>query len=263
MSDSIQHSMYCEVQGQGQHIVMLHGWGMHGGIWGEFKKSLAKEFTVHTLDLPGFGFSNKVKHDYSLSAFSQSVEKYIESIDSPVILLGWSLGGLIALNVFKRGCVTLDKIILIATTPCFTKKKNWSAAMDSSVFNSFSDDLKENYQKTLKRFLTLQTRGGDLTKDDLRALNHTLNERGEPNLEALEAGLGILSTSDLRSIHDSTMPFMVILGEKDTLVAVEAGAEFEKMFLKNQKIVLEKTGHLPFLTHTNVCVKEIKHFINA
>ena len=50
-------SLHVEVTGQGKPLVMLHGWGMHGGIWGDTVRRLAQDFEVHNVDLPGHGAS--------------------------------------------------------------------------------------------------------------------------------------------------------------------------------------------------------------
>jgi pimeloyl-[acyl-carrier protein] methyl ester esterase len=177
-------------------------------------------------------------------------------------LIGWSLGGLITQNILKRKKILLDKLILVATTPSFTKKQDWYDAMEQSVFNNFSRDLKTDYKKTLKRFLSLQTRGSELSRDELRELNSKLNERGEPNIKALEKGLDILSNTDLRTKNRSEIPAMVVLGEKDTLVPVAVISEFERMFINVEKLILEKNGHAPFISNPELCAEKIKNFIN-
>lgn len=254
--------IYNEIKGNGQNVVLLHGWGMHGGLWGKFNDLLSNHCQTHAIDLPGFGYSKNIKNDFTLDALSEVVEKYINNIKQPVILIGWSLGGLITLNILKRKNITLEKVVFIATTPSFTKKTGWECAMEQSVFDDFSNDLKTDYKKTLKRFLFLQARGSDLARDDLRELNNKLNERGEPDFKALEKGLDILSNTDLRSKKQNETPAMLVLGKKDALVPSSMINEFENMFSNCEKLILEKTGHAPFISKPEFCAEKIKNFIN-
>lgn len=254
--------LYSEVKGVGHNVVLLHGWGMHGGLWGKFNDELSKNVQTHTLDLPGFGYSKEIKNDFTLDSLTKVIEEYLGTLTKPVSLIGWSLGGLIVQNILKRKNIALEKAVLIATTPRFTKKKNWNNAMEQSVFKAFSNDLKVDYKKTLKRFLSLQTRGSDLTREDLRELNNKLNERGEPNLSALESGLTILSETDLRDEVVNNTPVMVVLGEKDTLVPFSVKDVFSKMFPNLKQLVLEKAAHAPFISNPELCAKKIKNFIN-
>lgn len=259
--DLMSDSLYSEVKGSGRNIVLLHGWGMHGGLWGKFNDLLSENFQTHSLDLPGFGFSKDVRNNFTLDSLTETVEDYIKDLAAPVILIGWSLGGLIVQNILIRKLVNINNVVLVATTPCFTKKNDWHDAMEPSVFNTFTNDLKLDYKKTLKRFLSLQTRGSDLAREDLRELNNKLLQRGEPNAKALEKGLKILSETDLRSNKIEKIPTLIVLGEKDTLVSVTVKSEFKKIFSNLEMLILEKTGHAPFISKAEFCAEKIKNFI--
>ena len=254
--------IYSEIKGLGYNVVLVHGWGMHGGLWGTFNELISECCQTHVIDLPGFGFSKNIDNNFTLDSFTEVVEKYIKKLTSPVCIIGWSLGGLIAQNILKRKNVNVNKVILVATTPCFTKKQDWPSAMEQPIFDGFSEDLKKDYKKTLKRFLSLQTRGGELAKENLRELNNKLMERGEPNIKALENGLTILSNTDLRHDNIDETPVMIVLGEKDTLVPVTVKNEFNKMFPNLEQLILEKTGHAPFISNPELCAEKIKKFIN-
>ena len=258
----MNNEVYSEVSGTGQDVILLHGWGMHGGLWGTFKTGLADHFRIHAIDLPGYGYSQNVSGETTLDTMSETVENYIQQINKPVVLIGWSLGGLVTLNILKRKNVAVTKGIFIATTPCFTKRTGWENAMEQSVFDGFSENLTTDYKKTLRRFLSLQTRGSEIDRDSLRELKNKLNDRGEPDLAALKAGLKILSETDLRNMGNYDLPVMVILGEKDTLVPVTVKDEFAKLFTKLEGRVVNKTGHAPFLSDAETCEKNIKNFIN-
>ena len=259
MSDSL----YVEVKGSGSDVVLLHGWGMHGGVWGEFEKQLVQNNTVHNIDLPGYGFSRKVNNDFSLNSLTDVIENYLaDNIKNGVTLVVWSLSGLIALNLLKRENKNITKIVFIASTPCFTQKKDWQHGLGQTVFDGFAGELAQDYKKTLQRFLSLQTRGSDIAKKDLRELKTKLGERGEPNIEALKQGLNILSQKDLRANKQYTVPALVLLGEKDTLVPVSVKSEFEKIFSNVEIEILEKVGHTPFITQAVKCSDRIKNFIN-
>lgn len=256
------NNLYSEIKGSGQNVVLLHGWGMHGGIFGKFNDLLADDYQTHAIDLPGFGFSKEIKNDFTLDSLTEVIEKYIHNLVSPVSLIGWSLGGLITQNLLKRKNVDINKVVLIASTPSFTKKEGWDTAMDQSIFNDFSNDLKLDYKKTLKRFISLQTRGSNLVRTELRELNAKLLSHGEPNLKALQSGLNILSNTDLRSKSTNKIPVMIILGERDTLVPLEVISEFKNQYSRLNELILDKTGHAPFMSHPQLCAEKIKNFIN-
>ena len=49
--------LHVDSYGSGTPLVMLHGWGMHGGMWGSAVTKLAQHYRVHCVDLPGHGYS--------------------------------------------------------------------------------------------------------------------------------------------------------------------------------------------------------------
>ncbi len=254
-------TLYREIKGKGQPLILLHGWGMHGGVWGSFAEQLAQDFELHIVDLPGYGFSREMESNYSLAAYRAELETLLASFDEAVTLIGWSLGGLLSLDLVRQQNKRVTKVIFIASTPCFTRKPDWQCAMDETVFDNFASELQQDYKKTLKRFLALQTRGSEMAKEDLRCLNKNLFARGEANINALQQGLQILKTVDLRH-HPFDTDAMVIAGEKDTLVPLKATGEFAAMFPSARKEIIKGAGHAPFISHVEQCVETIKQFIH-
>ncbi|MGL5361217.1 MAG: alpha/beta fold hydrolase, partial [Shewanella sp.] len=51
--------LYIETHGQGPDLVLLHGWGVNGGLFSGVLDALS-EYRVHVVDLPGFGLSPPV-----------------------------------------------------------------------------------------------------------------------------------------------------------------------------------------------------------
>ena len=54
-------AMHVDSHGSGAPLVLIHGWGMHGGIWDNVVPLLAQHFRVHCVDLPGHGYSKEGK----------------------------------------------------------------------------------------------------------------------------------------------------------------------------------------------------------
>ncbi|MDH5600761.1 MAG: alpha/beta fold hydrolase, partial [Gammaproteobacteria bacterium] len=84
--------LYSEVKGVGKDVVLLHGWGMHGGLWGRFSELLAESCRCHVIDLPGYGYSRDNNNAFTLDSITKDIEDYINYINKGVIVVGWSLG---------------------------------------------------------------------------------------------------------------------------------------------------------------------------
>ncbi|WP_205352098.1 alpha/beta fold hydrolase, partial [Vibrio cholerae] len=85
-------ALYWQVSGQGQDLVLVHGWGMNGAVWQQTAQALSDHFRVHVVDLPGYGHSTE-QHAASLEEIAQAL---LENAPRNAIWVGWSLGGLVA-----------------------------------------------------------------------------------------------------------------------------------------------------------------------
>ena len=252
-------SLHVEVTGQGRPLVMLHGWGMHGGIWGEAAIRLADDFEVHNLDLPGHGAS-EAQGDLTLDGI---VEQLDAQFGQPVAVLGWSLGGILAQHWAARSPHKVDRLILIASTPCFTQREDWLFGMEAETLRQFAAELEKNRAATLRRFLALQLRGSEHERELLAALREKLFSRGEPELAALQSGLDILRDCDLRdALPQIAQPALVIAGERDTLTPADASRHLAERMPNARLAMVEGAAHAPFLSHTATVVQHIKRFLH-
>lgn len=252
--------MHIKVMGNGPDLVMLHGWSMHSAVWHELAEALAENFTLHLVDFPGHGQSDW--HDHALD-MDVLLANLATELPQSAYYLGWSLGGLISIAFADRYPERVKKLILIAATPCFVKKTDWSCAMEPAVFEAFADNLDHHQAETLQRFLLLQARGSTQSRDTIRHLNEQLAIEKPPVSEALRAGLKLLIASDLRtSLTRLDCPIKIILGERDTLIP-STMLEAAKVLRGDLQInLLAGAGHAPFISQPKACQQAIELFIN-
>lgn len=253
-------SLHIASRGDGADLVLLHGWGMHGGVWEGVADKLAESFRVHVVDLPGHGESAGIA-PYSLERVAEAVAA---AVPQRAHWCGWSLGGLAALEAAGRFPEQVERLVLVASTPCFARRDDWQCAVAPETLGEFAASLAGDYEGTLKRFLSLQARGDEEAKAVLRDLRDSLFSRGRPAAEALSGGLEILAGYDLRGLATGVaQPALVIHGERDQLVPLPAG-EWLVQNLPFARIALVKgAAHAPFLTHADEFVNLVKRFLTA
>ena len=243
--------------GSGPDLVLLHGWGLNQVVWQGVAEQLASHYTLHLVDLPGYGSNNGWEGLLDINTTTQAV---INSVPEGAIWLGWSLGGLIALNAAAEGA-NISKLILTASTPKFCQSGDWQAGIEAHVLEQFAEDLKENHKLTLLKFLALQARGSDKARDEIRILRESVFVRGEPSPRALAAGLDILLYDDLRTTAPRiTQPTLIIYGLRDTLIPVEAVDWFDQHLSHCSIREIIGAGHAPFLSHPEQFIGAVENF---
>lgn len=231
----------------GPHLVLLHGWGLHGGVWDTLLPRLVMDFRVTRVDLPGHGKSRETPMISELGDVAQQV---LASVPANATWLGWSLGGSVALRAALDAPKQIRALVLANTTPKFVTGPDWMAAMPPEQLQEFADGLREDYRKTLLRFLSLQVRGDESTRASLRQLRDALFSRGEPDTTSLAAGLELLRVSDLRAeLNSITQPTLVITGDYDRLTPPAAGETLAKGIPAARYACIPKSAHAPFISH--------------
>jgi non-heme chloroperoxidase len=95
--------IYYQDQGEGQPILLVHGWMCSSKFWQKNVPELANQFRVVTIDLRGHGNSSKVLTGHSVGQYARDVREVIEHLMlQDVVLVGWSLGGPVVLSYYQQ-----------------------------------------------------------------------------------------------------------------------------------------------------------------
>ena len=246
--------------GSGPDICFLHGWGMNSEVWRETATYLSDNYRVTLIDLPGFGINADVPCDFSLQNITELVAPLVPD---QAVLVGWSLGGLIANSIVLSEPGKIKKLVLIASNAQFAENKNWPTAMKIDVLEGFVENLSQDYKQTLQRFLMLQARGGDNAKDTIRELKQRLYQHGEPSEQALYRGLQLLKNiSFITQLADINIPTLLLYGKLDALVPVSAATEMLNRLPEAKLYIFPKAAHAPFISHFNEFTKELDTFLH-
>lgn len=256
--------MFVDCTGQGQDLVLLHGWAMHGGIFDSLVKKLKINYRVFIPDLPGFGFSREENGNYNLDELTEILISDFQKKElKNIILIGWSLGGLIAQNICILEPQLVSKLVLVASTPKFVYSNDWENGIDESVLSIFNLSMQEDYRKTVLRFLSLQVIGDEFAMLQLRLLRQVIFTRGEPNAKALKSGLIILQQSDLRNhVANISQACLLVAGTHDQVVLTDAIKDSAALFPNAKYKIIEKSSHALFLSHEPQFLDIINDFLD-
>jgi len=252
-----------ESTGHGPSIVLLHGWGMHSGMWGPVVAQLARRHRVHAVDLPGHGRSAPVT-PCTLDTMVAAIDAAFESETRSLAVLGWSMGGLLAMRWANSQPTRVCRLALICTTPRFVAGADWPHAMPAATLARFGDELQVAWKLTVQRFLTLQVHNSEHGRATLAALREHLWMRGEPSRRALADTRQILATADLRGdAARIAQPTLVVSGSRDTLCLPEAGRWLAAAIPGARFAEIAGSAHAPFLSHRDAFCETLEPFLDS
>lgn len=238
-------------------VVLLHGWGFSAGVWNDLAGRLAPRLRVHVPDLPGYGAAPACV-PYTLEALAGAVAR---AAPRRCQVVGWSLGGEVALAWARRAPHQVRRLALIATTPCFAGRPGWRCATAPAVLREFGRLLAADRAGTVARFIAVQARG------DARArwVASVLQQYSATDATdgVLAAGLAILQDADLRrELRRLAQPALVLHGARDRIVPPAAGRELAAALPRARFRLLRACAHAPFLSQPGCVARELREFFD-
>lgn len=243
-----------ERAGHGPKLTLIHGWAMHGGLFGGLRAELP-DHQCQRVDLPGHGQSRG-------QAWPETTAELVHDLSEIAQggwIAGWSLGGLLAMKAALAAPSHIRGLILIAATPCFGQRPHWPHGVAEPLVAQLARELATGPEQVLNRFLALEVHGSEHAAADLRLLRQEAFRHGLPDPEALAAGLALLRASDLTpDLGRLDLPVVLVGGRRDRLVPFEA-LEATAERLPNARIErVPGAAHAPFLTNPAAVAEAIR-----
>jgi pimeloyl-[acyl-carrier protein] methyl ester esterase len=232
--------------GSGIPLVFIHGWGLNSGVWQPCVEQLQKSFRVITVDLPGFGLNV----DYEISPYSikNIAIKIADIIDEPAVVIGWSLGGMIATELACNHPLKVKGLVTVASTPYFVEQNNWPG-IKPEVLTLFHRQLEEDTQKTINNFLKIQAMGSPHLRHDIKQIRDLIMQYPMPNKKTLDLSLRFLENEDQRQqLTNVTQPFLRMYGNLDGLVPKTIIDKVSLLVVESDVIIFDKASHAPFIS---------------
>lgn len=235
-------------------LALLHGWGMNPRVFDALNAQLQDHVTLLPLALPGHGGVAALP----INTLATWATHIAGQLPPHTALLGWSLGGQVAMRIALDNPAQIERLILISTTPKFVSDERWQAGVAHQDLQAFGADMQTDARATLLRFLSLQTRGVPAQKAILQSLRASLFSVRLPEPQALAAGLAMLLQTDLRAEAAALKPpTLVVHGGQDKLTPPDASAWLAKNLPSAQCCLIDGAAHAPFLSHTQQVAEAI------
>ncbi len=214
-------------------ILCLTGWGQKfDSLENIFSESFFDPFFVSSFDY--FAFDNVEK------LFAEIATQKL----NPEILIGWSLGGQLAVRLIEKKILTPKLLILIAPPFQMLKDSRIHAGMSQNAFDEFYGNFVKAPTQTLKQFSILTAMNDRSAKEIAKTLD--INDK---NFEQLKFWLEELSRFSCFDVDFSNMPRTLFFQGAGDMIVHASQAEYFKERIKNFRLeIFNNCGHAPHLS---------------
>jgi pimeloyl-ACP methyl ester carboxylesterase len=242
-------------------VVFVHGLGSAGYLEWRFNLPVvARRHRVCAPDLPGFGRSDQPPDGYGIPLFARVVERYLDELGEPPVLVGTSMGGRVVLEVALRRPELVRRLVLVNALGVV--RPSVGLFYPLVVLPRVGEGMLHVMREALHRLPSGAIRegarrlgvAGDLEQVlddhylvDLREMHATegyrrayaATVRALARREAYRAGVL------LDRLAATRLPVLLIWGEGDRLLPLERAREALDRLPGARLVVIEGAGHAP------------------
>jgi pimeloyl-[acyl-carrier protein] methyl ester esterase len=261
--------LWYEERGAGTPVVFIHGWCMSSAVWRLQREGLSHAFRVIAVDLPGHGTSPPPAGGFHVKCCAAGVAGLCESLDlHEVLLVGWSLGSLIALEVSLLLRERLSGLVLTAGTPRFMQGDGFPYGLSSVEVEGMARKVQRSLRRALDGFSARMFAPGELDDPALAVMvQELLSALPVPAVDAAIQALDALVETDQRErLALIDLPTLILNGDSDVICLPQASAFLAERIPTARQVVFAGCGHAPFLTQSrrfNACLEEFGGMVSG
>ncbi len=234
--------------GKGKVIVFLHGWADNSQTFTQLAGILKARHTVISLDLPGFGSSQKPATAWNTDNFSDFVAHFLKKIDTPDVYayITHSFGGTVAMNGLAKNTIKANKLVLMATAGVRGKNKPKKVALlgVAKISKLIFYPMPKNFKERLR-----QKMYGKIGSDLLV-------------LGQMEPTFRKIINEDMRAnAAELNLPTLLIYGSGDDQTPTEDGQIYHSFIKNSQLEIIDAAGHFVHNDEPEQVAKLVTEFL--
>jgi pimeloyl-[acyl-carrier protein] methyl ester esterase len=254
--------LFYEDKGKGpETVIFVHGLMMTHDVWKAQVEFFSKDFRVVSLDLRGFGKSDKPETPYTFEIFTGDILALIKELElEKPALVGWSMGASIGIVYAAKYPETLSRVVLVDGTPLFVATDDFPHAVPPEGAGELVRGLQADFVSGARSFVELMFPEPGV--EDVKDFVFEITQRNpvESVLNCLQNVGGV----DLRGyLPKIQLPMLILCGGRDRVCMPEASRYVHEKIAGSRLHVFPGKGHAPFLTDANSFNEELKAFLTV
>jgi len=266
--NSTSIDVYYEDHGEGQPVVLIHGYPLDGHSWEKQSAALLKAgYRVITYDRRGFGRSSQATTGYDYDTFAADLKVVLDTLDlTDAVLVGFSMGtGEVARYLGTYGSQRVAKAAFLASLEPFLLKTDDNptgvpqevfdgilAAVTTDRYAYFTDFYRNFYN-------TDENLGGRLSEE---ALRNSWNVAAGASWFASSAAVPTWVTDFRGDLPRIDVPTLILHGTADRILPIDAtGRPFHERLPKADYVEVDGAPHGLLWTHADEVNEALLNFL--
>ncbi|MGH3085749.1 MAG: alpha/beta fold hydrolase [Rubrobacteraceae bacterium] len=253
------------VIGGGPPVVLVHGWLSSSIVWENLAGRLAQRFTVYTLDLTGFGESDKPLSGYGIRYGSRLIYAFCAHFGlARVNVIGHDIGGDMAIKLAADHPDVVGRIVLVAT-PANEEQIDlptplWAATLPviGPIFYMLGRAARPVRAMWMRPFVSDPD---DLTEDIIEDAASSTPAAMSQTLKVAKREIrgGRLA----RQARIIKVPVLVVAGEEDQIVDPQAAGVWARSLDQAEICLMDECGHMPMIERIGEFNAQILAFLTG
>jgi pimeloyl-ACP methyl ester carboxylesterase len=248
--------LYYEDHGEGQPVVLIHGYPLDGHSWEKQSAALLKAgYRVITYDRRGFGQSSQPTIGYDYDTFAADLKVLLDTLDlTDVVLVGFSMGtGEVARYLATYGSRRVAKAAFLASLePFLLMTDDNPEGVPQEVFDGIlatvTADRYAYFTDFYRDFYNTEANLGTRLSEE--ALRHSWNVAAGASWFASSAAVPTWVTDFRRDIPKIDVPALILHGTADNILPIDATARrFHQLLPEADYVEVDGAPHGLLWTH--------------
>ena len=261
--NSLGEQLWYEDVGSGIPLVFLHGWCMSSAVWQNQFMHFEDNFRLIAPDLRGHGKSRAVSGKHNFERYAADLTDLVQYLGlERIILIGWSMGGQIALQALDDLSGTLAGLVLVSTTPCFTATHDFPYGLAQNEASGMQLKVVRNLKRALNGFHGRMFADGEIVSpQEAVRIKELFDSVVLPDASAVVDALDSLVATDMRPLLGKiSVPVLILNGDCDLICLPQASDYLADHIKSSFQKVFSGCGHAFFITRSEQFNNEIYQY---
>jgi pimeloyl-ACP methyl ester carboxylesterase len=240
-------------------VILIAGWAHTKDAMAPVSSFLARDCHVKAISVADLLIVGRKQAGGNASQYALGLKELVGRCRVPPVIIGWSMGAIVALEACIKEPLNVAGIVGIAATAKFCAAEGYPFGLDSQIVRAVKIGLSKNPTEIMRGFLGDVASPYQLPND---LMEKQIASSLAIGIEALSHGLQYLNDTDLReSAGKLKIPLLAIHGKRDRIIPWQAGEYLGSLVPRGTFIPDDEGGHNLVLTHPDNIASHIRKFL--